>query len=423
MSKDNPKEQAYALAREAYARVGVDTERAMEKLDTVALSVHCWQGDDVGGFEEGEAGGSGGGIQVTGHYPGRARMIGELRRDLEAVFSLIPGKHRLNLHAMYGDFRGRKAGRDSLEPAHFTGWVEWAEKTGVKLDFNATCFSHPMAESGFTLSSPDAAVRSFWIEHVQRCREISRYIGEAQRSPCVHNLWIPDGFKDLPADRRIFRDRLLNSLDSIYSKSYPSCDMKDSVESKLFGIGVEEFVVGSFEFYLGYALTRKIMICLDMGHFHPTESVGDKITALLPYFPEILLHISRGVRWDSDHVVILRDDLLDLTREIVRSGTLNRFHLALDFFDASINRVGAWIVGARATLKALLTALLEPHEKLVEMETDGNLFGRLALMEAAKTLPMGAVWDIYCMRKDAALEERVIPEVMRYEREVLSKRE
>jgi L-rhamnose isomerase len=414
--------RAYELAHERYGALGVDTGKALDSLATVPLSLHCWQGDDVGGFERPAAALSGGGLQVTGSYPGKARTVDELRSDLQEAYSLIPGRHRLNLHAMYGEFGSTPVDRDEISADHFKGWIEWAKGNALKLDFNATCFSHPKASSGYTLSSRDKSIRKFWIDHVTRCREISSVMGRDLQSPCIHNLWIPDGSKDTSLDRSLRRALLTESLDAIYETNYKPAEMKDSVESKLFGIGSESFVVGSHEFYFGYALSRKKMLCLDMGHFHPTESLADKVSAILQFFDELLLHVSRGVRWDSDHVAILNDDLQALAQEIVRSNALGRVHLALDFFDASINRVGAWVIGARSALKALLGALLEPTEKLRGFERDGNYFARLALLEEAKTLPAGSVWDYFCLKMNVPPSESWMNEVDRYEKEVLSKR-
>ncbi|MBM4160145.1 MAG: L-rhamnose isomerase [Ignavibacteria bacterium] len=414
--------KAYEHARQRYADFGVDTERAIETLLRMSLSIHCWQGDDVGGFEKPSATLSGGGILATGNYPGKARTIEELRMDLKKAYALIPGAHRLNLHAMYGDFRGAPVDRNEIETKHFQSWIDWAKQEGLKLDFNATCFSHPKADSGYTLSSKDKSIRGFWIEHVRRCRKISAAMGKELNSPCIHNIWIPDGSKDMPMDRFTHRALLTESLDEIFERGYDASVMKDSIESKLFGIGSEAFVVGSHEFYLGYALSRKKMPCLDMGHYHPTESVADKISALLQFVDELLLHVSRGIRWDSDHVVIVNDDLRALAEEIVRSSALGRVHVALDYFDASMNRVGAWVIGARATLKAFLWALLEPREHLRAFENQGNYFSRLALLDEAKSLPFGAVWDYVCLRAEVPSGEDWLREVQRYEKEVLSKR-
>jgi L-rhamnose isomerase len=413
--------KAYELARKRYAELGVDTESALAALSQVSLSVHCWQGDDVGGFERPQASLSGGGIRVTGSHPGKARTVGELRADLEKALSLIPGRHRVNLHAMYGEFGGERVDRDQYQPRHFRGWVEWAGERGVKLDFNATCFSHPKAESGFTLSHRDRGIRGFWVEHVKRCREIAAFMGRELGDCCIHNLWVPDGEKDAPVDRWGRRELLKGSLDEIYATDYPAEQMKDALESKLFGIGSEAFVVGSHEFYLAYALGRRKMVCLDLGHFHPTESIADKLSSILQFSDELLLHISRGVRWDSDHVVVLSDEVREVMAEIVRGGALGRVHLALDFFDASISRVGAWVIGARATLQALLAALLEPRGKIGEAEQAADSFARLSLLEEAKLLPLGAVWEECCVRAGAPTASECREEIHRYEAEVTSR--
>ncbi len=412
-------EKAYEHARERYNELGVDTGEVLETLDNISLSLHCWQGDDVGGFERPDARLQGGGIQVTGNYPGAARTIDELRMDLKKAYSLIPGRHRLNLHAMYGEFGGKQVDRNEIEPEHYAGWIAWAQSEGLKIDFNATCFSHPRADSGFTLSSKDEENRAFWIDHVKRCRSISAFIGRELGSPCIHNLWIPDGAKDTPVDRFTHRALLKESLDEIFSVEYGPAEMRDAVESKLFGIGSEAFVVGSHEFYMGYALTRGKMLCLDLGHFHPTESVADKISAILQFSEEILLHISRGVRWDSDHVVILNDEMKSVAEEIVRSDAVERAHIALDFFDASMNRVGAWVIGARATLKGLLLALLEPRQTLRKFENTGDNFARLALIEELKTMPFGAVWDYCCLQNGVPIAESWLDEIHRYEENIL----
>lgn len=413
---------AYAFARQHYADLGVETDKAIQALGNISVSLPCWQGDDVGGFEISDSQSGGGGIQATGSYPGKARTLVELRMDLDKAFSLIPGQKRLNLHSMYGDFGKKPVDRNEIEPAHYQGWMEWAGKKDIKLDFNATCFSHPRAETGFTLSSKDKKTREFWIEHVKRCRAISAHMGKRLESPCIHNLWIPDGTKDSAVDRWTHRTLLKEALDEIYSEKYSSQEMKDAVESKLFGIGSESFVVGSHEFYMGYALSKGIMLCLDLGHFHPTESIGDKISALLQFSDELLLHISRGVRWDSDHVVILNDEVRSLFEEIVRSNALERVHFALDYFDASMNRIGAWVIGARSTLKGLLFALLEPRKKLQEFEDAGNYFGRLALLEELKTMPFGTVWDYFCLERDVPTGESWIEDLNRYDTEVTRKR-
>jgi L-rhamnose isomerase len=413
---------AYELAKERYSELGVDVEAAIKAADAMPLSIHCWQGDDVGGFEKAGASLEGGGIQVTGNYPGKARNPAELRADLEEAFSLVPGAKRVNLHASYGEFGGKRIDRDAIESTHFKAWMDWAKAAGVKLDFNATLFSHPLAADGYTLSHRDPKVRAFWVEHVRRARKIGAAMGAAQGGACAHNLWIPDGAKDSPVDKAGYRGRLLESLDAIYADEYPAGQLEDAIEGKLFGIGSESFVVGSHEFYLGYAVTHKLFITLDMGHYHPTESVADKISSVLPFVPGILLHVSRGVRWDSDHVVTLTDELGDLCRELARSGQLGRVRVGLDYFDGSINRVGAWAIGARSTRKALLAAFLEPHKALLAADEKGDGFARLALLEEAKSLPWSAVWDEYCERQGGSLESQFIAKVEDYERYVLAKR-
>ena len=412
---------AYSLANERYAKHGVSTDRALATLKTIAISLHCWQGDDVGGFES-TAGLTGGGIQATGNYPGKARTPGELRSDLDAALRLIPGRHRLNLHAIYADYEGRKLDRDQIAPEHFAHWLAWAKERNLGLDFNGTFFSHPKADTGFTLAHRDAGIRRFWIDHGIACRKIGEHFGRELGTPCITNLWIPDGYKDLPADRKTPREILRRSLDEIFA---PPLDAKfnlDAVESKLFGLGSESYVVGSHEFYLGYALANQKLLCLDSGHFHPTESIADKISSVLTWLPEILLHVSRGVRWDSDHVVILSDDLRSVAEEIVRGDYLHRVHIGLDFFDASINRLAAWVIGTRAMLKALLIALLEPTQELQKLEAAGDYTARLALLEESKNLPAHAVWDYYCLTQNVPVGIAWLAEVQRYEREVLAAR-
>jgi len=413
---------AYEQARERYASYGVDTERAMERLAQVSLSVHCWQGDDVGGFETAGAELAGGGIQATGNYPGKARTIAELRQDLEKVFSLVPGRHRLALHASYLDNSGVFVERDRIEPRHFQSWIDWAKQIGIGLDFNSTFFSHPKAADGFTLSHPDPAIREFWIAHAIACRRIGAEMGRQLGSTTLTNVWIPDGYKDLPVDRWGPRERLIESLDRIFAEPIDPSIHVDAVEGKLFGIGFESYTVGSHEFYLGYAVSRKIWLTLDTGHFHPTEQVSDKLSAVLWYVPGIMLHVSRPMRWDSDHVVILDDELQALAREIVRSGKMDRIRIGLDFFDASINRIAAWVIGIRSTLKALLIALLEPTDRLKEAELQRDYTARLAMLEEIKTLPWAAVWDYYCLRNDVPVGLAWLDVVKQYEREVLSQR-
>ena len=412
---------AYALARERYAALGVDTEQAMQALSGVAISMHCWQGDDVGGFENtGEA--LSGGIAATGNYPGKARTADELRSDLDMAYSLIPGRHRLNLHAIYAETGGQQVDRDALEPAHFANWIDWAKASGHGLDFNPTLFSHPMAASGFTLSSYDAGIRKYWIDHCIACRRIGAAFGEALGTPCITNIWIPDGFKDSPMDRYAPRVLLMGALDQILEQDIDPKFNLDAVEGKLFGLGAESYTVGSHEFYMGYAISRRILLCLDAGHFHPTETIADKLSAALLYVPEVLLHVSRGVRWDSDHVVTFSDDLQSITQEIVRGGFLDRVHIGLDYFDASINRVAAWAIGSRNTLKALLMALLEPDEQLRTMEQHGDYTGRLALLEELKGMPFGAVWDAYCLKQGVPVGAEIINAVKGYESKVLAGR-
>jgi L-rhamnose isomerase len=413
---------AFALARERYAALGVDVERALEILATIPISLHCWQGDDVGGFEN-FGGTLGGGLVSTGNYPGKARTPDELRADLEMAYSLIPGKHRLNLHAFYGEFSGKKVDRDEIAPEHFKNWISWAKRNGLGLDFNPTCFSHSKAADGFTLSHADKGVRKFWIEHCIRSREIGAAMGKALGKTCVTNVWIPDGMKDTPADRNSPRARLSESLDAVFKKLISPKLNLDAVEPKLFGIGSESYVVGSHEFYLGYAISQKKLLTLDAGHYHPTESISDKISSVMQYLPEILLHISRGVRWDSDHVVILNDGLLAIAREIVANGFERRVHIGLDYFDASINRVAAWTIGTRNMIRALLIALLEPTEKLRAAENAGDFTTRLTLQEEIKSLPFGAVWDFYCGSKNVPVGENWLSEAKHYEKNVLSNRQ
>lgn len=412
---------AYRLAKERYADLGVDTEQALGRLREVSISLHCWQGDDVRGFES-DAGLTGGGIQATGNYPGRARNVGELREDLEAALRLIPGKHRLNLHAIYAEYGGRRIERDEIAPSHFAGWAQWAKAQGLGLDFNPTFFSHPKADAGFTLASRDEGIRRFWVAHGIACRRIGESFGRELGTACVTNVWIPDGFKDTPVDRRGPRELLRQSLDEIFAPPLDERFNLDAVESKLFGIGSESYVVGSHEFYLGYALTNRKLLCLDSGHFHPTEGIADKISSVLTWLPQILLHVSRGVRWDSDHVVILSDELRAIAEEIIRGDFLSRVRIGLDFFDASINRVAAWVIGTRAMQKALLMALLEPTGQLREFEAAGDYTRRLALLEEFKGLPWGAVWDHFCETENVPAGSAWLDSVAGYERERLALR-
>ncbi len=414
-------EKAYQLAKEQYAALGVNTDEVLKKMNEVAISLHCWQTDDVGGFEttDGELSG---GIQATGNYPGKATTIEQVRADLGKAMSLLPGKQRLNLHAIYGDFQGEKVDRDQIEVKHFQSWIDWCKEQGIGMDFNATCFSHERAADGFTLSSKNEENRKFWVEHVKRCRAISAEIGKQLGSPCVHNTWIPDGSKDVPIDRNGYRAILKKSLDEARAVQYPKEYMKDAVESKLFGIGLESMTVGSHDFYLGYAIKNNILICLDNGHFHPTEQVGDKISACLQFVDEVLLHVTRPVRWDSDHVVTLNEDIQLIASEVVRNNYLNRVNIGLDFFDASINRIGAYVVGTRAAQKAFLIAMLEPTSRLIDYEEAGKNFERLALLEELKTKPFGAVWDYYCLQEGVPAGEDYIAEIQQYEKEILQNR-
>ncbi len=414
-------ELAYQLAKERYAALGVDTDKALKVLARIPISIHCWQGDDVGGFEN--AGQElGGGLAVTGNYPGKARTPQELRADFEKAVSVIPGNHRFNLHACYAETAGKRVGRGELSAAQFQNWITWAKAIGIGLDFNPTYFAHPKAADGFTLSHRDKAIRKFWIEHGIRSREIGAAIGKALGNTCLTNLWIPDGMKDTPADRKGPRERLAESLDAVFKKKIDRKLNVDSVEPKLFGIGSESYVVGSHEFYLGYAVSRKILLTLDAGHYHPTEGIADKISSVLLYLPEIALHVSRGVRWDSDHVVTLTDELQAIAQEIVWGGHTGRVRIGLDYFDASINRVAAWVIGTRNMCKALLSALLAPIDRLKALEAEGDFTSRLALMEDAKVLPFGAVWDYYCGTHGVPVGDAWLAEVKSYERAVLSKR-
>jgi L-rhamnose isomerase len=414
-------DKAYELAKEQYAEIGVDTDRALERLASISISLHCWQGDDVGGFEHnGEE--LGGGLAVTGAYPGKARTADELRSDLDLALSLIPGKHRLNLHACYAETGGKKVDRDALEPKHFDRWIEWAKKNRMGMDFNPTYFAHSLASDGFTLAHTDKRVRDFWVQHGIACRRIGAAIGEALGKACVTNVWIPDGFKDLPIDRKGPRERLTESLDALFAEKLNPKHNLDAIESKLFGIGSESYVVGSHEYYLGYAIKNNKVLCLDAGHFHPTEVISDKLSAVLCHLDEVLLHVSRGVRWDSDHVVILSDELYAVAQELVRGDYLNRVHIGLDFFDASINRIAAWVIGTRSMIKALLAALLEPVVKLRNLEASGDFTSRLAMLEEQKTRPLGAVWDYYCQRSETSVGSAWLARVKDYESKVLSAR-
>ncbi len=418
MVKKQTVQSAYELAKERYAAVGVNTDTVLDQLQKISLSLHCWQADDVTGFENQNATLSGG-IQATGNYPGKSRNIEELRADIIKAASLIPGSHRLNLHAIYGDFGGKFVDRDQIEPKHFESWMKWAKENGFKLDFNSTSFSHPKSGE-LSLANPDPKIRKFWIEHTKRCRAIAEAMGKYQGSPCVMNLWIHDGSKDQTVNRLEYRRLLKESLDEIFEIKYEN--MKDCIEAKLFGIGAESYTVGSYDFYLGYGAKNNKIVTLDTGHFHLTESVADKISSLLLFTPEIMLHVSRPIRWDSDHVTIMNDDTLDLAKEIVRCDALDRVNIGLDYFDASINRIGAYVIGSRATQKCFIQALLEPLTILRKYEAEGKYFERLALLEEAKGLPWNAVWDMFCQKNDVAVGEDFIANIQQYEKDVTGKR-
>ena len=409
--------KAYELAKERYAAIGVDTDKAIELLEKQQISLHCWQTDDVIGFES--KGGLSGGIQTTGNYPGRARNIDEVRKDLEFVKTLIAGNHRVNLHEIYGDFGGKFVDRDEVEPKYFESWIQWAKENNFKLDFNSTSFGHPKS-GDLSLANPDPAIRNFWIEHTKRCRYIADAMGKAQDDPCNMNIWVHDGSKDITVNRKYYRELLMQSLDEILKEELPG--MKSCVEAKLFGIGLESYTVGSMDFFEGYCASRKVIYTLDTGHYEPTENISDKVSSLLLYVPELMLHVSRPVRWDSDHVTIMNDQTLDFFKELVRADGLSRAHVGLDYFDASINRIGAYVIGTRATQKCILSALLEPLAKLREYEANGQYFQRLALLEEAKTLPFGAVFDYFNYKNGVPVGEEFIPAIEKYEKDVTSKR-
>ena len=409
--------KAYEIARERYAAIGVDTDKAVEQLEKQQISLHCWQTDDVIGFENGQA--LSGGIQTTGNYPGRARSIDEVRSDLEYVKTLLAGNHRVNLHEIYGDFKGEKVDRDQVGVEHFRSWIDWAKDNNFKLDFNSTSFSHPKS-GDLSLANPDPAIREFWIEHTKRCRRIADAMGKAQDDPCIMNIWVHDGSKDITVNRKYYRELLMQSLDEILAEKLPG--MKSCVEAKLFGIGLESYTVGSMDFYEGYCASRKVIYTLDTGHYEPTENISDKVSSLLLFVPELMLHVSRPVRWDSDHVTIMNDQTLDFFKELVRADGLDRAHVGLDYFDASINRIGAYVIGARATQKCILSALLEPLARLREYEANGQGFQRLALLEEAKTLPFGAVFDYFNYKNGVPVGEEFIPAIEKYEKEVTSRR-
>jgi len=410
-------QQSYEIARERYAAIGVDTDKAIAQLEQTPISLHCWQADDVVGFERNEA--LSGGIQTTGNYPGRARNIEEVRADVAFAKSLLAGNHRLNLHEIYGDFGGQFVDRDQVEIKHFESWIQWAKEQNLKLDFNSTSFSHPKSGS-LTLSNPDPAIREFWIEHTKRCRRIADAMGKAQGDPAIMNIWVHDGSKDMTVERKRYREIFAESLDEILKEELPG--MKTCLEAKLFGIGLESYTVGSHDFVAGYCATRKLMYTLDTGHYEQTENVADMVASLLLFVPELMLHVSRPIRWDSDHVTIMNDQTLDLFKEIVRADALNRAHIGLDYFDASINRIGAYIIGTRATQKCLLQALLEPLAQLRKFEDAGQNFERLALIEEAKSLPFGAVFDYFNLKNNVPVGEDFIPAIQEYEKNVTSKR-
>ncbi len=411
--------QRYESAKKAYKKIGVDTDEAIKKLSNIKISLHCWQGDDVKGFLSNED--LSGGIQSTGNYPYRARNVQELRQDIEKVLSLLPGKFKVNLHSTYLD-TNETVTLDKIEPRHYESWVKWAKKVGVGLDFNPTCFSHPLAAEGFTLSSPNDEIRNFWIEHCKRARKIGEYFGKELGEPAVTNIWIPDGMKDIPYNRTYYRERLKDALDQIFEEKINPKYNIDALESKLFGIGLESYTVGSNEFHLGYAAKNNIALTLDSGHFHPTEYISDKISAVLLFVPHLLLHVSRPVRWDSDHVVILDDELNEIAHSLVRTNLIEKTSIGLDFFDGSINRIAAWVIGTRSTLKALLKAYLEPTEYLKKIELDGNYTDRLAIIEELKAFPFGDVFDYYCELNGVPTGLDALKEIHSYEKNVLAKR-
>lgn len=413
--------ESYELAKKEYEKWGINVDGVLQQLQQVPISIHCWQGDDVGGFEVNK-GELSGGIDVTGNYPGKARTPEELRSDLEKALSLIPGKHRVNLHAIYAETNGEAVERDRLEPKHFENWVNWAKEHGLGLDFNPTLFSHEKSADGLTLSHPDPEIREFWINHCIASRKIAEYFGKELGTPALTNVWIPDGYKDVPSDRLTPRVRLKESLDKIFEVEIDEQYNIDAVESKLFGIGSEAYVVGSHEFYMGYALKNNKLCLLDTGHYHPTEMVSNKISSMLLYSDKLALHVSRPVRWDSDHVVTLDDELKEISLEIVRNDALDKVMIGLDFFDASINRVAAWTIGTRNMIKSLLYAMLVPNNHLKQLQEEGNFTERLALMEEFKTYPFGAIWDYYCEQMGVPVKETWLEDVKKYEKEVLSQR-
>jgi len=414
-------EKQYEEAKKQYQDVGVDTDKVLTSLAQIPVSVHCWQGDDVSGFEYTDAV-LGGGLLTTGNFKGKPRNLPQLWQDIEKAFSLIPGPKKINLHPIYGDFKGKKVDRDQIGPQHFESWADWAQKNNAGVDFNPTTFAHKLSDSGYTISDKDKRIRKFWIEHSKRCREISDYFGSRLGKTCIYNIWVQDGTKDSTLSKYEHRLILKEALDEIFSVKYPEENVLDALESKLFGLGSESFVVGSLEFYLSYAAQNGKLITFDTGHFHPTEQVSDKISAVLPFLKGIMLHLSRGIRWDSDHVTTMSDEVIEIMKEIVRAGATGRVHIGTDFFDASINRIGAWVIGARAVIKALLVALLEPAAIIKKFENEGALFARLGMLEDSKTMPFGAVWNYYCKISSAPQDKAWIDEVLKYESEVLDRR-
>lgn len=410
--------KAYELAKDRFAEIGVDTEQVLATLQNFQLSLHCWQADDVKGFEV-QAGALSGGIQSTGDFPGAARNIDELRQDILMAKSLIPGNHRLNLHEIYGDFKGKVVGRDEVSVEYFQSWIDWAHENNTKLDFNSSSFSHPKS-GNLSLSNPNEEIRKFWVEHTKRCREIANAMGEAQQDPCFMNLWVHDGCKDMSVNHALYRNLLKQSLDEIFEKQQPH--MKDCIEGKVFGIGLESFTVGSHDFYTAYAAKNDKILTIDTGHYHPTESPADKVSAVLPFVKELMLHVSRPVRWDSDHVTIMDDPTQELFFEIVRAGALERVHYGLDFFDGSINRIGAYVIGSRAAQKCMLRALLEPKELVSQLELKGEGYKVLALLEEQKAMPWPAVYDEFCLRNNVPVGQDFIPSIDQYVADVTSKR-
>lgn len=410
--------KAYAIAKERYAALGVDTEAVLTQMQEFHLSMHCWQADDVKGFEV-QAGALSGGIQSTGNYPGAARNIDELRADILMAKSLIPGTHRLNLHEIYGDFGGKVVDRDEVTVEHFQSWIDWGKEHNTPLDFNSTSFSHPKS-GNLSLSHPDKGIRDFWIEHTRRCRDIADAMGKAQGDPCILNVWVHDGCKDVSVNHMLYRSLLKDSLDQIFAEKKKH--MKDSIEGKVFGIGLESFTVGSHDFYTAYAAKNNMILTIDTGHYHPAEIPGDKVSALLHFVPELMLHVSRPIRWDSDHVTIMDDNTQDLFLEIVRAGALDRVHYGLDYFDGSINRIGAYVIGSRAAQKCMVKAMLEPHDLISKYEIEGRTFETLALIEEGKAMPWNAVYDEFCVRNNVPVGDAFIADIVKYENEVTAKR-